>query len=123
LLTGLAAGVPIALSDGRQRRDYVHVVDAARWLLQIADRSRQTMPTASSSIVNLGTGHSVLLKDVAHWVAAALCADPGLLHFGARHRSAADQDDLLADVDLLVSLVGRAPPQRLNRNLNVSLFV
>ncbi len=68
-----AAGVVPDLGSGRQRRDLVHIDDAARALLMLlAD-------TAPTGVVDIGTGTGTLLADVAVEIAAlAGVADTGL---------------------------------------------
>lgn len=55
----LAGKRPIVFEDGRQRRDYLHVRDAAQAILLAL-----TKPLAKSSVVNVGTGGSWTLLDL-----------------------------------------------------------
>jgi nucleoside-diphosphate-sugar epimerase len=118
LIENLSAGHPVALSDGRQRRDFIHVDDVCRALIAIAAAPAVNCPP----IVNAGTGQSVRVRDAAEWIADALGAPRDLLQFGARQRSPGDEDLLEADVTRLSALLGAAPPQRLGPDLAIELF-
>lgn len=118
LIESLSAGRPIALSDGLQRRDFIHVDDACRALIAIA----AAPPGGCPPLVNVGTGRAVRVRDAAEWIADAIGAPRALLQFGARQRSPGDEDLLEADVTRLAALLGAAPPQRLEPGLALHLF-
>jgi nucleoside-diphosphate-sugar epimerase len=118
LIDDLSAGRPAALSDGTQRRDFIHLDDVCRALIALADIADGTAPP----IVNIGTGRAVSVREVAEWVADALGAPRALLQFGSVERSPGDQDLLEANVERLAGLVGGAPPQRLGPGLAIELF-
>jgi nucleoside-diphosphate-sugar epimerase len=107
LLAGLAAGRPVELSDGLQRRDFVHVDDVCTCLITLATRGQGNL------LVNIGCGESVVVADVCRRIASMVNADASLLHFGARPRSPGDADLLMADVSVLKAVVGHVPPARL----------
>ncbi len=109
LLRGLVSGQTVALSDGLQKRDFIHVGDACEGLIRL---SRLTSPTPL--LTNLGTGIAVGIGDVCRSIAKSLRVDGSLLKFGARPRSPGDADLLVADVTRLRELLGWVPPQRLN---------
>lgn len=111
ILAALTAGQPIALSDGRQRRDFVHIDDAARALCDLAGCA------SPPPLVNVGTGRALAVRDVALALARELTADPALLRFGDRQRSPHDQDCLEADTAVLRQAIGWTPPQRLEPGL------
>ena len=117
LVRGLRAGHHIPLSDGEQRRDFVHVSDIVEGLERLA-----AVEGDASFLVNIGTGRAVRVRDVCQWVAESLGADPSLLEFGARQRSPGDADLLEADTSLLQHMLGWVPPQRLRPGLEVSLL-
>lgn len=104
----LRDGRPIALSDGIQRRDFVHVDDTARALAALGGLR------AGPAIVNVGTGVAREVRAVALALARELGADAQLLQFGTRTRSPHDQDVLEADPTLLAETIGWVPPQRLD---------
>lgn len=99
---------PIALSDATQRRDFVHVEDAARALEALGAHSR------NPACVNIGTGIALEVRAVALALAREMGADARLLQFGARPRSPHDQDVLEAETALLAQKIGWVPPQRLD---------
>lgn len=111
LLAALEAGRPVALSDGLQRRDYLHVDDAADALIGLARLDH--VPEGEAPIVNVGTGEALMLRDVALWAARSLGVDPALLRFGERPRSPADEELLVADTGRLQRWLGAIPPARL----------
>ena len=110
LMNGLAAGTPVALSDGLQQRDFVHVNDVCEglWRLSLAISHNATL------LCNLGTGAPVRVREVATWMADSLHADHTLLLFGARPRSPGDADMLAADTTRLSQSIHWTPPQRLH---------
>lgn len=108
LIAGLRAGTPVPLSDGRQRRDFIHVDDACRVLVDLAGSTQ-------GGVVNVGTGVAVAVGEVCRRLAATMGADPGLLQFGVRARSPGDADLLVADTTRLAAIVGGVPEARLAR--------
>ena len=118
LVESLSAGRAVPLSDGLQRRDFIHVDDVCRTLIAIA----ATPAAGGPPIVNVGTGKAVRVRDAAEWIADALAVPRALLEFGARQRSPGDEDLLEADVTRLSALLGAAPPQRLGPGQPIELF-
>ena len=108
LLAGLAKQESIALSSGNQRRDFIHVADACEALIRLA-----VCNEAAGKIVNIGTGETCSVRDVAHWVAGQLNVDSDLLKFGHREPSPGDHDLLVADTTRLEELLQWVPPQRI----------
>jgi GDP-4-dehydro-6-deoxy-D-mannose reductase len=104
----LSRGEAVALSDGAQRRDFIHVDDACRLLIRLA-----AIDAGEPIIVNIGTGVAVSIRFACERIAQALGADPGLLHFNVIQRRATDEALLEADTSRLIALLGAAPPQRL----------
>jgi dTDP-L-rhamnose 4-epimerase len=58
---------PLVFEDGRQRRDFVHVADVAR-----AFRLAMQAPEAAGEIINIGSGRSYAVADVAAMLAGAM---------------------------------------------------
>lgn len=108
LLHDLRARRPIALSDGLQQRDFVHVDDVCRVLVALATRGGE-----DAELINIGTGVAISVRDVAERMADAVEAPRSLLLFGARSRSPGDEDLLVADVEHLSQSIGWVPAQRL----------
>lgn len=106
VIASLGRGEPVPLSDGTQLRDFVHVDDVARAMLDLAAAIGPLEP-----IINIGTGRSVRLRAAVERIASELGAPDALLHFGAVARSPHDQDMLEADTSRLEAAIGRVPPQ------------
>jgi nucleoside-diphosphate-sugar epimerase len=115
LLKNLRAGTPVPLSDGLQRRDFIHVDDVCEGLVRLAALGGH----AGGLVVNLGTGVALRVRDVARWIAAAVDADESLLRFGARERSPGDTDLIVADVARLRETLGWVPRQRLGAGMDI----
>lgn len=96
----------VPLSDGEQWRDFIHLDDTCLALMALAT-------TRFEGIVNVGTGEAVRVRDVVESLCKQMGGDPSLLAFGSKARSPGDADRLEADVGLLKSVLGWAPPQRL----------
>jgi dTDP-L-rhamnose 4-epimerase len=58
---------PVIFEDGLQRRDFVHVSDVVRANLLAADA-----PRAPGNAINVGTGHSMSVLDLAHRLSDSL---------------------------------------------------
>lgn len=108
LIDKLGRGEPVALSDGTQRRDFIHVDDTCRLLVGLA-----AFDAEEPVIVNIGTGVAVSVRHACERIARALGAPAELLHFNATPRRATDEALLEADTTRLIELFGEAPPQRL----------
>jgi len=108
LIEQLRNGQPVALSDGLQKRDFIHVSDVCRTLVKLAALT----PEPVGRVVNVGTGQAITVRLACERIADALMADRRLLQFGAVPRRATDQCVLEANVDRLTALLGAAPPQR-----------
>ena len=107
VIAKLRAGEPVALSDCRQQRDFVHVDDVADALLGLA-----SAPGPIHPVINIGTGAAIAVRHVVEKVADELRAPRALLHFGAVARSPHDQDRLEAGTTRLHATIGRTPVQR-----------
>lgn len=118
LVGALDRGESVDLSDGWQRRDFVHVDDVCAGLCAIA-----TSAPIDDALFNLGTGQAVSVRDVVEWIAEAVGASTSLVRFGARPRSPGDEDLLEADMSRYAAMIGDPPPQRLHHGLSKSLFM
>jgi nucleoside-diphosphate-sugar epimerase len=117
LIARLSRGEAVELSDGAQRRDFVHVDDACEALVRLAAEPPSAEPLAL--VVNVGTGVAPSIREVAGWIADALSRPRSLLHFGARARSPGDADLLVADTEKLEQILRWRPPQRLNASMDI----
>lgn len=98
LVESLAAGKPVTLRRPLDRRDLIHVYDAVDALCRLA-----TTPPAGGSIVNIGSGRSVGVGELAEWIAGHLDVDPSLI----RRSPQADPVTLQLSVDRMHALLGR----------------
>ncbi|MCM2293987.1 SDR family NAD(P)-dependent oxidoreductase [Allorhizobium sp. BGMRC 0089] len=102
---------PMIFEDGLQRRDFVHVRDVAR-----AFRLALESPRASGHVINIGSGQSYTIKDVANLLAVAMGVPdirPEILH---RSRSG-DIRNCYADISKARELLGFEPEHRLETAL------
>ncbi|GAB4203718.1 MAG: NAD-dependent epimerase/dehydratase family protein [Sandaracinaceae bacterium] len=107
VVRALDRGEELALSDGEQVRDFVHVEDAAHALVTLL------FAEDVAPLVNVGTGHGISVREAVLRVARAAGGDLGLLRFGARPRNPTDADRLVADTTLLERVLGAPLPTRL----------
>jgi nucleoside-diphosphate-sugar epimerase len=120
LVAHLSRDAAVELSDGRQRRDFVHVDDACDALARLASASTAAEPSAL--LVNVGTGVALSVAEVASWVADALGRPRSLLRFGARVRSPGDADLLVAATQEMDEILRWRPPQRLRPEMDVDVL-
>jgi nucleoside-diphosphate-sugar epimerase len=97
----LLRGHPVACSDGTQRRDYLHVDDAADALVGLL-QSDLVGP------VNVGAGWAVPVREVID-VVARECGRPELVRLGARPAPPDDPPLLVANVGRLRDELGWRP--------------
>jgi dTDP-L-rhamnose 4-epimerase len=94
---------PLVFEDGRQRRDFVHVRDVAR-----ACRLALESPTASGQAINIGSGESRSVLEVAEALARATGKDRLAPHVTGKYR-AGDIRHCFADISLARRLIGFEP--------------
>jgi nucleoside-diphosphate-sugar epimerase len=97
----LLAGEPVATSDGRQVRDFLHVEDVAQAFYAI-------LGSDVLGAVNIGSGEAVTVGQVIESIAARV-GRPELVRWGAQPRAEGDPPVLLADVGRLREEVGFSP--------------
>lgn len=95
------------LSDGLQVRDFIHVDDAASLIMDVIGKN--SLPNA----LNIGTGIGVEVRDLLLRLADEMGKPRHLLKFNSRDRSYHDEDFLVADTNLLKTVVNTIPRQRL----------
>lgn len=101
----LRAGCPFPTTEGSQRRDFLHVGDAARALVALLD-------SAVEGAVNIGSGEAPSVRSLLEELAGQLAARP-LLRYGARPEAVNDPPVIAADVTRLTTEVGFRPQFRL----------
>ncbi len=108
----LASGARVALSPGAQVREWLHVDDAARAVLDAAERS-----PGGPRVVNVGTGEGLSLRQVTERLATLGGCDPGLLDFGALGYRLHEPHHLVMDVGLAAELLGWSARVNLDEGL------
>jgi nucleoside-diphosphate-sugar epimerase len=109
LIAGLKAGREVALSSGRQIRDFSDTRDIAEALAGLA-------AGPVNGAVNVASGEAASIRQVAETLAGLLGADRNLLRFGALP-DRAEPDAMVADVTRLRREAGVAAPPPLARRL------
>jgi dTDP-L-rhamnose 4-epimerase len=94
---------PMIFEDGLQRRDFVHVTDVAR-----ACRLALENPAAAGHVINVGSGDSRTVQDVARTLARAMGRNNITPHITSKYR-AGDIRHCFADITLARTLLGFEP--------------
>jgi len=96
VIAGLLAGRRVAVSEGTQRRDFLHVEDVARALVALLDG-------AFEGPLNVASGTVVPVRDIVARI-GALTGRAELIDYGARPLPAGDPVELVGAVDRLTAL-------------------
>lgn len=102
---------PMIFEDGEQRRDFVHVRDVAR-----AFRLALEKPAASGHVINIGSGQSYSVSQVATLLAEAMGAPELGPEILGKARSG-DIRNCFADISKARELLGFEPKHRLQETL------
>jgi dTDP-L-rhamnose 4-epimerase len=102
---------PIVYEDGRQRRDFVSVFDVAR-ALRLAIESRK----APGHAINIGSGESSSVAEIASRLSACLDAEDIAPEITGRHR-VGDIRHCFADISRARALLGFEPQVMLEEGL------
>jgi dTDP-L-rhamnose 4-epimerase len=103
---------PLVFEDGQQKRDFVHVRDVAR-----AFRMAMENPFAAGHIVNIGSGHSYTIEQVAGLLAQAMDV-PHLQPKVLNKARAGDIRHCFADISKARDLLGFEPHHLLEDSLD-----
>jgi len=103
---------PLVFEDGQQRRDFVHVRDAAR-----AFRLAMENPSAAGHAINLGSGRTYTIARVAELLAEAMGA-PQLAPRLLNKARAGDIRHCFADIGKARDLLGYQPEHLLEDSLD-----
>lgn len=107
LVQNLSAGKSVALSEGLQQRDFVHVDDACTAVLTALHAAlRGSLPTGH---YNVCSGRGISVREFALTVAATLGADAQLLRFGALPMRPDDVPRVVGDPHMFEKLSGWKP--------------
>ena len=101
LVLSLLRGDSAPMTEGVQRRDFLHVVDAGAAFAALAD-------SHVTGAVNVASGQAVALREIALEIARRVGGE-GLLQIGALPTPAGQPPVLLADVGRLRDEVGWSP--------------
>jgi nucleoside-diphosphate-sugar epimerase len=115
LVARLLLDQTVLLSDGQQIRDFIHVDDVCRVIIELSER-----PSVIQPILNVGTGEGMKVRDVCEIVANMVGEKSYLLKFGELPRRAIDEDELVANTDLLANFT-TVPPQHWKRKNSVAM--
>jgi nucleoside-diphosphate-sugar epimerase len=109
-----ASGRPYETTPGEQEREWLHVDDAAEAVLRAAVRAP---PGGDPTVVNVGTGAGVPLRDVVRKAFEAMGADPRLVQHGLRAYRKGEIHRLVMDTTRASELLGWAPRRPLEDGL------
>jgi nucleoside-diphosphate-sugar epimerase len=101
ILAACRASRPLALTTCEIIRDYSFVADTAAWIGRVA----LSADVAPGTIINIGSGKAVLLREFA-LSAAAYLGGVSLLKFGTRPERPNEPRSWIADVTRLERLIG-----------------
>jgi dTDP-L-rhamnose 4-epimerase len=102
---------PMIFEDGLQRRDFVHVRDVAR-----ACRLALELPRARGRVINVGSGQSRTVLDIAQTMARVMGRQELTPHITGKYR-AGDIRHCFADIGLARDLLGFEPEIRFEDGL------
>jgi nucleoside-diphosphate-sugar epimerase len=102
VVRGVLAGERVAVTHGRQVRDFMHVADVGAAFAQLVERDDVR------GAVNVGSGEPVSLREVIGQIAAQ-AGGRELVDFGAREAPATEPAVLLADARRLREEAGFTP--------------
>jgi dTDP-L-rhamnose 4-epimerase len=103
---------PLVFEDGQQKRDFVHVRDVAR-----AFRLAMENPFATGQTINIASGHSYTIADVAHLLGRAMDV-PHLQPTVLNKARAGDIRHCFADITKARDLLGFEPQHLLEDSLD-----
>ncbi|TPM22788.1 SDR family NAD(P)-dependent oxidoreductase [Mesorhizobium sp. B2-3-3] len=103
---------PMIFEDGRQKRDFVHVLDVAR-AFRLALEQRQ----AAGHAINIGSGHAYPISEVARLLAEAMGQSGRSPEILGKARSG-DIRNCFADISKARELLGFEPRHRLENALD-----
>lgn len=100
LIAACRTGRPLVLERPLDRRDLVHVDDVVAALVRLADAR-----LAGGEVVNIGSGKSVAIAEIANLVAGLAGVDAGLFRSKPPH----DPAILQLSIDRIAALIGWRP--------------
>lgn len=109
-----SAGRPYETTLGEQEREWLHVDDAAEAVLRAAVRAP---PGGEPTVVNVGTGVGVPLREVVRKVFEVVGSDPKLIQHGLRGYRRGEVHRLVMDTTRAAELLGWLPRRPLEDGL------
>jgi nucleoside-diphosphate-sugar epimerase len=103
-ITHALRGERFEMTDGSQRRDFVYIDDVAEAIIRALYSEN-----VEGRIINVGSGHSYPLADVAKVIWNQCQADPDLIALGVRSKTGDDNADTEADITLAGQLLEWRP--------------
>jgi nucleoside-diphosphate-sugar epimerase len=110
LMRGLLANEPVALTSGRQIRDFLDTRDVGAALATILD-------SAVNGAVNAGSGRALSLRQLGEMISAIAGRSEKLLRFGALPDREGEPKSLVADITRLTAEAGYNPSCTLEQRL------
>ncbi len=107
---------PLALTDGKQERDFTYVADAAEGLLRLGP-----LPRVDGAVVNLGSGRLLSVKAFALAAARVSGIPDHLLEFGKIPHREDEPKQPPVSTDLLRKLLHWRPPTTVERGVEKTL--
>lgn len=113
LVLPLLRGEPAQMTEGTQRRDFLHVADAGTAFAALADSSL-------TGAVNVASGEALALRDLARRIAVAT-GRPELLRIGTLPTRAGEPPGLVADVSRLHAELAWSPRISLDEGVDATI--
>lgn len=104
------------MTDGRQKRDYIYVDDAAEGILSALEKEN-----INGKIFNLGSGASFSLREIAEKAWRICGAETGKLKIGARPKLSGESFDTQADIAAAREMLGWQPRVSLDEGLRLTI--
>lgn len=115
LLSAFRLHRPVALTDGRQIRDFVFIDDAVEALIRLAFALGDGR--AGAGVYNVCTGRATSVGAFARSLAAAAAADLSLLRFGSIPRRANEPDSVVGAPRKLQQALGWTLPTTVDEGI------
>ena len=116
LIRSALGGKEFNMTDGRQKRDYIYVDDAAR-----AIYAALLEENIAGKSFNVGTGQAYSLRDVAEKTWKMCGAERKLLKIGARPKPLGESFDTQADISAAIRELGWTPQTSLDEGLRLTV--
>ena len=117
LIESCLRGERFEMTDGLQKRDYIHISDAVEAIYQ-----SMRFPGIEGRVINIGGGNSIRLRDVAEKVWEICGAEKSLLQIGKRYKPINESFDTEADIGLAKKLLEWEPKIDFETGLREMIF-